>query len=145
MKLQAQIDLLAYNPEALKVLVPVGLSELNNGWDGQVKRLARARSAYHTSDELTLDSLVYPRRDFGSIALIGHIPLIRCVNIDGRFTVVLPFFSPTVVGPRLEIEASLVDLEFDAGDADVVLPLDRRLARPIAVPVEEIENIFIAA
>ncbi len=106
-------------------------------------RFAHADRALQVADGLTLDSYVFPQREFGEIALKGMVPRVTCVRVDDRLIVTLPFFSSTILGPSQELEAGLVELEME--DSDVVLIPGETVARPIHTPVESLRYVKYAA
>ena len=142
MQLQALLDNCPEIDETKSLIRDIGLEEINNRWHGSVVRAAHASDAYHINDGLTLESNIFPVQKFGEIVLKGNVPKVDCIEIKGRSIVTLPFFDAVVLGPRQEIELSLVGHEL--ADYDTVLKLDVHMRRPIHTPVESPQFITFA-
>lgn len=146
LELQKILDSPVDSDEFKRHCMKMSLEDINVGWRAQQPRLMHAEAGYHIDDKLTLDSLAIPTRVFGEIILRGTVPEVRCMQFYGRYIVALPVFEPTVLGPKQEIEADIVDLEMEMSGADTVLPVGIPLRRPIYVPIEDIQfSMLIAA
>jgi hypothetical protein len=119
------------------------LDTINEHWDASVARLARASCAYLADDRLTRESDLYPSQRYGEVVLKGTVPRVGCIAVADRLVVALPFYDAVVLGPRLEIEPELLDLELDGSDS--VLPLDTPMSRPLYTPVESLSFITLTA
>ena len=145
LKLQGNLDGLGKNPEVAIKAMTHYLAEINDGWQPDVRRYVHTEEAFHVDDQLTIDSLIYPVRQFGTIMLVGYVPRVRCINIEGRLTVGMPFFDAIVIGPRREIEPELAELDMELENADCTLPLDKKLMRPLFVPIDQMDFSMIVA
>ena len=115
------------------------LGRINNYWISEEGRAAHAKSAYFIDDRLTFDSYICPTKKFGEIILKGTVPRLACIEVSDRLVLALPFFDSVILGPKVEIEPELIELEMDEGD--VILPLGKEIRRPLYVPVEDM--VFI--
>jgi len=142
MSLQAHLDSKESRIDK-NTIATLGLQIINNKWDSSLIRAARSSSAYFIADGLTTESFVNPLQKFDEVVLKGHVPRITCIDLLGRFIIVLPFFDAEVLGPTQEIEAQLVEYELDG--YDTALPLNTTLQRPLYTPLENLEFITLAA
>ena len=91
---------------------------------------------------MTTDSQVHPFVEFEEVIVSGFCPGVRCVDFKQRLTVALPVYSPKILGPSLEIEPELFDIEMELGDYQTVLPIGSTIERPIYMPVEGMQYIL---
>lgn len=116
---------------------------------GSKKLEIRTVAAYGLPDSLTLESEMWPIVRYGGLRLKGELAQVSYIRVERINTLawmivdaVIREESPeTVVASVYEID----EYEEDLREAIVRLPIDKKLTRPLYLPVGMIESVLIAA
>jgi len=123
-----------------RIMAGFGITKLQGEWTPG-RRLAHAYGAY------AIDELVLPPTltQYDEVMLSGNVPRLDFIETDEeRVMLALPFYDCTILGPAAESDSAMVGYEFDVDGFDTVLPMDRRVAGPLLVPIVALELVAFA-